>query len=308
MSLGFRNPYLSYSPSFRIRQWDEVDSLMDAMMRQAVGMPGLYNYGFTRSGDLLNWRSEFDTTDSLLNSMTTLNPLIEDFLRGPAELNRLDIFGPGSEFDRIRNAALRGGGDVKYFEHDTESGFVGKNIKDTEQTITCDPFLTVKDWSAARPLMQEFVNEASNDKGCNYFAWNRSDNTLNWKAKFKDGDALVNHLKKVRPLMDNLIKGPAVLERLEIHGPQDQTMKLKDKEDVTKNLPIQIFEEHGMTQEAIEGEKGSSGQQQGQQSQRLEADKSGGVETRTRSRDKSQEQQKSAETRSHKSEDVSSRS
>jgi hypothetical protein len=52
---------------------------------------------------------------------------------------------------------------------------------------------------------------------------------------------MVDHVTSIRPLIDALKAGPAKLNRLEVHGPQVEVLKLKGNEAV-KSLKVEYYE------------------------------------------------------------------
>lgn len=93
-------------------------------------------------------------------------------------------------------------------------------------------------------------------------SWSKNDKTLNWKATFPNGEALVKHMREVRPLIDALDAGPAKLERIEVHGPPAEVLKLQGQESA-KALQIQYYETADTSKQidcsAAEGEKKTIG-------------------------------------------------
>lgn len=212
--------------------------IMQEMLDITSAMPGWDNFGFTRSGDRLYWRSAFDQTDDMLSSFSKLTPLMNRMLSGPATMDRVGFVSPADQMQRIQDQTMdlfrTGLTQPEYFKtvEDVQKGFFRKSTPTTRDAIntqcTMQPHYTIEDWDTAKPIMQSIIDQSSKDPACTYFGFHKSGNKLHSQEAFTDGDAMKAHMNAVRPLMEQLKAGPAKLERLEMHGPEPELSKVKD--------------------------------------------------------------------------------
>jgi hypothetical protein len=216
------------------------------------------------------WRSTFDDVDRMNANFRLLSPLMSSMLAGPSSLSRIEVHAPETDFSQIQENM--GAGTIwsersEYYanDNDFQTGFVSKQrqIIPTEKAsgeessaCTSQPHFTVKNWNEARPIMQEFVDNAAGQEGCTYFGWTRNGEKLRWQSKFADGSALLEHARLVKPLMERLGAGPAVLERLEVHGPHDEVAKAKEEFLALGHGKTEIYEAHDAKR--LEGAAASS--------------------------------------------------
>jgi len=241
--------------------------IMQEMVDYTATLPGWDNFGWTRSGDRLIWRSAFDRADDMLMSFDELAPYINRLLAGPATMERVEFVSPSDQIAAIQKATASLANQMaaltqpEYFEtiEDVQTGFFRKATasegKGENTLCTMTPHYTISDWAAARPLMQGIVDKSSKEAGCNYFGWTKRGDTLHSLEAFVDGDALKAHVDNVRPLMDELQQGPAALERVEVHGPASELAKIKNAaKDPWGGGKVEYFETtQGRTALSMEG-------------------------------------------------------
>jgi quinol monooxygenase YgiN len=226
---------VSYSPYFRVADWDLATPIMQEMLDRTSATPGWDNFGWSRAGDRLLLRNAFNDVDTMLSSFETVSPFIDRMVAGPATLDRFNFSAPLDEMARIQAQTAR---DLARFntkpvllEQDMEnqSGYVRKPTSGVSETFcTMTPNYTIKDWSAARPIMQQIIDQANADPGCTYFGWEKSGDILTSRENFTDGEAMKTHLENVKPYMEKLKAGPAQMDELEVHGPVKELEKVKD--------------------------------------------------------------------------------
>ena len=102
-------------------------------------------------------------------------------------------------------------------------------MESSPQTFcTIHPKFTIKDWDAAMPILQEFVEKTSTEAGCIYYGWTKCGDKLFCREAYVDGDAVMAHLANVGSCIDALLAGPASLDSIEIHGPAAEIEKTKE--------------------------------------------------------------------------------
>jgi hypothetical protein len=151
--------------------------------------PFCSSFGWAKSGDMVHWRSSFDDVDRMLDNFNTLTPLINDLIAGPATMDRLEVIAPKTSMDKIKNSIPKGySWSTEYYESDNDafaSGYVSKSsemrldeweggAKTQSSMVTSEPFYTIKDWPAARPIVRDIIDKTVLEPGCKYFAWTKN--------------------------------------------------------------------------------------------------------------------------------------
>jgi len=96
--------------------------------------------------------------------------------------------------------------------------------------LTIQPVYTVQDWTAARRLMDEYVDSArSNSDGASYCGWQwcESQDKLFISEAYNSAGTAKAHLARVAPIVERLLAGPATLDRMEVHGPSAELDALR---------------------------------------------------------------------------------
>jgi quinol monooxygenase YgiN/peptidoglycan hydrolase CwlO-like protein len=84
------------------------------------------------------------------------------------------------------------------------------------------PTFTVLDWEAAEPIMEEFVELTKTEKGCMYYGWTRTGDTLKCREAYVDAEAVNAHLANVGDLIGRLLAdGVAKLDAINIDCPAE---------------------------------------------------------------------------------------
>jgi quinol monooxygenase YgiN len=243
---GPRSSLVSYSPYFRVSDWDDATPIMQEMLDRSTLMPGWDSFGWSRAGDRLLWRNAFNDVDSMLSSFDTMTPFVNRMLAGPATMDQFNFSAPLESLSQIQAQTAR---DLAQFStrpdlfeqvQEAEQGFFRKGLTGkSENFCTMTPQYTIKDWDAARPIMQQIIDRSNQEPGCTYFGWEKSGNKLNSRENFTDGNAMRAHIENVKPLLEQLKSGPALLDKLELHGPDKEMEKIKD---VAASLNPEYFE------------------------------------------------------------------
>jgi quinol monooxygenase YgiN len=259
--MKLRNPVpsvlSSFHPSFRLTSFNPgVAPLMQDILDRAMLQSGIDDFGWTRSGDRLRWRSTFDDSDSMLAAFQDMQAMMNDMMKLGAEMDKIDILAPSSSLARVRKGSENLLGDFKpdYFETDEEylTGYFRKSSGtkvSRELQCTLTPNYTINDWEKARPIMQKIIDAASEEPGCTYFGWAKSGNKLNSSEIFTDGKSLKSHIERVTPMIEELKAGPATLDKFDVHGPENE---IKQIEESASALRPEYFKSEGSPKEALE--------------------------------------------------------
>jgi quinol monooxygenase YgiN len=260
--MKLRNPVpsvlSSFHPSFRLTSFDPVVApLMQDILDRAALQSGIDDFGWTRSGEKLFWRSAFDDSDSMFAAFLAMRSSMNNLIRAGAEMDRIEFVAPSSSLARIREESeinLRAF-KPEYFESEDayQTGYFRKLpiTNGSRKTLcTLTPQYTIQDWDKARPIMQKIIDSAYTEPGCTYFGWSKSGKKLNSREMFTDGKSLKAHLEKVIPLIEELKAGPATLDKIEVHGPD---LEIKEIEQTAAGLGPEYFKAEGSPKEKLEG-------------------------------------------------------
>jgi quinol monooxygenase YgiN len=73
---------------------------------------------------------------------------------------------------------------------------------------------------------QKFIEQTKEEPGCLYYSFTFADDMMHCREGYADADALLTHLKRVGPLIEQLLGTGVTIERLEVHGPAAELKKL----------------------------------------------------------------------------------
>eukprot|EP00614_Pseudopedinella_elastica_P020277 CAMPEP_0172652128 /NCGR_PEP_ID=MMETSP1068-20121228/243160_1 /TAXON_ID=35684 /ORGANISM="Pseudopedinella elastica, Strain CCMP716" /LENGTH=309 /DNA_ID=CAMNT_0013466533 /DNA_START=202 /DNA_END=1133 /DNA_ORIENTATION=+ len=149
-----------------------MSPLMQDMLDQTSRLSGWDNFGWSRAGDRLNWRSAFEDIDSMMAMVDRTDNLMSSMLAGPSVLDRLDFVGPSNRMNRLvadMNRRFEHLTSPDYFEtleeKDVQTGFFRKDLPSPEGALsrpnslcTMTPHYEISDWNAAKPIMQASVS------------------------------------------------------------------------------------------------------------------------------------------------------
>jgi len=231
--MKLRNPVpsvlSSFHPSFRLTSFDPaVAPLMQDILDRAALQSGIDDFGWTRSGEKLFWRSAFDDSDSMFAAFLAMRSSMNNLIRAGVEMDSIEFVGPSSSLSRIREDLenlLRDYEYAKpeYFETQNEfqTGYFRKSPATNgshKNLCLLTPHFTIHDWNKARPIMQQILDCAFTEPGSKYFGWAKSGNKLKSHKMFTDGKATREYLENVIPLIEQFKAGPASLDKIEVHG------------------------------------------------------------------------------------------
>jgi hypothetical protein len=215
---------------FTVDDWDVALPLMQAISDQAAGTQGASHFDWTRADDQALFRSSFENADSLISFYDAASckcPFLGALLpESVAKQERFQVSGPPQELQTIKDRTQSLDADYYESAEGFQTGFISQTgadqsgIASGEGTLcTSHPTFTVSDWTAAAPLVREFIDCTALEEGCTYFGWSSKGECLSWHGNYVNGAALRSHFENVRPLIAALNAGPAKLVRLELHGP-----------------------------------------------------------------------------------------
>ena len=233
------------SPVFRFRgalkSLTNPQPIMKEILDQTALMPGSTNYGWSQTGDMLNFRSTFDDVDRMLDHVTRITPMFDRLLSNSTGFDRFEFKSPIDNISRIMDvtegllSTSPNTQRAQYFEtedNDDAHGYFRRlpNISniDPETEVSIKPNFEIKDWNITKSLLNEMLERVSNDPDCSFFSWNKHGNELKSRASFKTGEALSKHIEQIKMIFNSLNAGPAKLNTLEFYGPNSELNKIKE--------------------------------------------------------------------------------
>ena len=90
------------------------------------------------------------------------------------------------------------------------------------------PYFTVIDSEAVSQLIGKFTSATRREDKCLYYGWTANGNDLHCQESYTSAVGVKRHLENVKPLLSQLLDGPATLKRLELHAPASQVIELKE--------------------------------------------------------------------------------
>jgi len=225
---------VTMKPFFDVDDWDESLPMMMRIVEQAAEDQalGLSSGSWTcTDNDQALWRSTFDNVGAMLENLNRIAPILTAMDAGPAPLNRIEFHGTSDDLKAIQqNMPSFRANDLSINFFDSGSGFQAGSVdrKDFERcrhACSFHPHFTVKDWAVVEPIMNRILTTTSDEEGCLHLGWTRSGDSLQWHGDYVNGEALKAHFEKVKPLLLELVAGPATLVRMDVHGPAAELEK-----------------------------------------------------------------------------------
>jgi len=223
---------------YTIHDWELALPRMQAIFDLAAVQPGAHHYDWTRADNRVLWRSTFEDADSMLghHDATTAGSVMDELLEeGVAEQGRFAVTGPLQELHKIKDRMGRLDGEYFESQDGFQTGFISQTGTDQTGIATAEgtlcsscPSFKVQDWTAAAPLVRQFIDRTGLETGCTYFGWSSRGEDLQWHGNYKDGTALRDHFNNVSDLILALDEGPARMMKLELHGPAVELDKARD--------------------------------------------------------------------------------
>jgi len=78
-----------------------------------------------------------------------------------------------------------------------------------------------------KALCERFVEQTSKEPKCLYYGFSFSDDQVHCREGYADADGALAHLENVGLLLEEALK-IANITRLEVHGPEEELVKLRD--------------------------------------------------------------------------------
>ena len=98
-----------------------------------------------------------------------------------------------------------------------------------DKCVTIVPYFKVPrgQMEAFKRLCERFVEKSKPEPKCLYYGWSYYEDQAHCREGYADAEGALAHLESVGPLLDEALK-IAELNRLEIHGPEEELAKLRE--------------------------------------------------------------------------------
>ncbi|WP_320667045.1 hypothetical protein [Prochlorococcus sp. MIT 1307] len=98
-----------------------------------------------------------------------------------------------------------------------------------DNAVTIHPYYKVSNENLAsfKKLAQDLVETTRGEMGCLYYGFSYGEGEAFCREGYKDAESLVAHLDNVADLLER-ITSIAEIFRLEIHGPEEEVVKLRE--------------------------------------------------------------------------------
>ena len=102
-------------------------------------------------------------------------------------------------------------------------------MKSQDKCCTLVPYFLVHrgQMAAFRALCERYVERTREEPGCLYCGFSFGGDLAHCREGYVDADGLLAHLENVHALLNEALE-LAILNRLEIHGPDEELAKLRD--------------------------------------------------------------------------------
>lgn len=92
-----------------------------------------------------------------------------------------------------------------------------------------NPYFRVTNWTAMDELMDEMMATTNQLEGWDNFGWSRMNDQLMWRSAFDDVDAMMANMAVVSPIINRMLAGPAMMDRLQFVSPANEMARLQNE-------------------------------------------------------------------------------
>lgn len=101
-------------PRFTVSDWSQAEPIMEKFITETTNETGCAHFGWTRSGNSLQWHGHYVDGDALKRHFELTRPLLDQLRAGPAVLEDMHVHGPPSELQKVATQ-LDGIEQVRFF-------------------------------------------------------------------------------------------------------------------------------------------------------------------------------------------------
>ena len=121
-----------------------------------------------------------------------------------------------------------------------------KTMNHSDKAVTIHPYFKVSDekLQAFKRLAEDLIEVTRGEMGCLFYSFSYADGEAYCREGYKDAASLVSHFDNVNDLLQKL-NSISELVRLEVHGPHDEILKLREWPSIKQLNPKYYFVEGG---------------------------------------------------------------
>jgi len=224
--------FMTIQPTFTVKDWALAKPIMDEFIEATKSETACVYYGWSTCGDKLFCREAYTDAAGALAHLDNVGSLVGKMLEAAASLDKIELHGPEAELEKCQEK-MDGFGTL-YYKTDGGISWMSDEAGGpvAPQTLmTIQPTFTVKDWALAEPIMKEFVEATNKETGAVYYGWTRQGDTLFCREAYTDAAGALAHLDNVGSLVGKMLEAAASLDKIELHGPEAELEKCKEKMD-----------------------------------------------------------------------------
>jgi len=222
--------FLTIQPTFTIKDWDAARPFMEKFVELTKTEIGCVYYGWSKTDTKLFCREAYVDAAATLahieNVGATFGAMLES---GAATLDGIELHGPSAELEKCKGVFDAFG--TTYWAVDSGLTFMSKevgSVRAAQTIMTIQPTFTIKDWEAARPVMDKFVELTKSETGCVYYGWTKVGDKLFCREAYGEATGVLAHIDNVGATFGAFLEsGAATLDKIELHGPKEELEKCK---------------------------------------------------------------------------------
>jgi hypothetical protein len=221
---------VTLAPYFRIKDLEAFKKIWQEDYKNFAHKEDCVHYAFCfTNDDRAHCREAYPNAEMVLQHLADVDAPLKAVLDGPAELERLEVYGPEAEVDKLRDA-LSPLGCLFYVAE--WGNRLAKPAMDNDSVCHLYPYFKLRQpeefrkiWYNAFPDTK--ANQESEKSHQYAFTFEPTANVASCRESYGDADGVLLHLKNVDTPLKAVLNGPAELMRLEIHAPASEVEKLK---------------------------------------------------------------------------------
>jgi len=221
---------VTLAPYFLVRDKEQFCNIWREDFAHFQHKDDCVHYAFTFSEDgRAHCREAYHDAKGVLQHLADVDsPLKKALDPSVAQLERLEVHGPASELDQLRDAL----GPLGAQFYRCEWGFrPARAAMEEDSVVHLYPYFKMKDPAAFKGIWKEAYGStkaaAAAEKSHQYaFSFDGGD-MASCREAYGDAEGILLHLKNVDGPLNAVLNGPAELDHIEVHGPAAEVEKLQ---------------------------------------------------------------------------------
>lgn len=220
---------VTLAPYFKLHDREKFTSIWRADYAQFAHKDQCVHYAFTFSDDnQAHCREAYPSAAAVLQHLADVDAPLKAVLDPSiAELERLEVHGPASEIELLREALTPLG--AKFFI--CEWGFRPAHpAMEEDSVLHLYPYFKMKHAQEFKQIWRDAypgTKAAASVEKSHQYAFSFDGEMASCRESYGDASAILLHLKNVDKPLHAVLDGPAELEHIEVHGPADELDKLR---------------------------------------------------------------------------------